>query len=384
MQLPGLPDGVAANLRGAAKRARSAIVRPPRLDRFAPVRTLRLPEHPVQRAPMAAIDAHNHLGRWLTRGGGWMAPDVSRLLDDMDGCGLAAIVNLDGRWGDELQDNLARYDLAHPDRFATFCQLDWRMLAEPGSAGSATESLVRSLRESADRGARGVKVWKDLGRSVRDAHGELVLPDDRRLDDLWAVAGALGLPILIHVADPVAFFQPIDGRNERVEELTRSPASSWARPGIPDHGRLIDALESAVERTPGTTWIAAHVASCAEDLARVSGMLARYPNLYVDIAARAGDLGRQPRAAARFITEHHTRVLFGTDVFPFRPDEIRIYFRLLGTDDECFPYSTAAVPPAGRWEISGLDLAEHVLADVYTGNARRLLPSLRTSEPAPR
>jgi predicted TIM-barrel fold metal-dependent hydrolase len=324
-------------------------------------------EHPIAAASVAAVDVHAHLGRWLTTHGGWMAPDVGALLAAMDACNLATVVNLDGRWGDELEANLTRYDRAHPDRFVTFCQLDWALLEE--RTGPA--QLVRSLEHSARLGARGVKVWKDLGLTVR-VRGRLLMPDDPVLAPVWETAGALGLPVLIHVADPVAFFQPPDRHNERLEEILRFPSVSLADQGMSAFTRLIEGLEVLVARHPATHFIGAHGGCYAENLAWVSEMLDRYPNFWIDIAARA-ELGRQPRTAARLIAEHSDRVLFGADIFPFDAREYACYFRLLETEDEYFPYSAGGGAPTGRWAISGLGLEPGLLEKVYRTNAGRLL-----------
>jgi hypothetical protein len=362
--------------RGAARAIVDAtrhVVRPlPRLHRYEPELTLRLPAHPVEKARFPAIDAHNHLGRWLDRRGNWMAPDVSLLMTYLESCNIRGVVNLDGRWGQELEANLDRNDRAYTGRFATFCHLIWDRLGDR----DGVRHLLRSLEESASRGARGIKVWKDLGRKVRDAAGALVLPDSDRLAPLWDKAAELGLPVLIHVADPLAFFRPADRHNERLEELHKHPSFSWRGKGIPEHDRLLAALESTVARHRATTWIAAHMASCCEDLGRLGAMLRDHPNLSVDTSARVGDLGRQPRATAALFADHPNRILFGTDVFPVRPGEIRTYLRFFETADECFAYSAGAVPPAGRWQISGLALPDSVLQKVYSANTRRLIPGL--------
>jgi predicted TIM-barrel fold metal-dependent hydrolase len=297
-----------------------------------------------------------------------MADDVDALLSLMQRCNVTAAVNLDGRWGDELEANLDRYDRAHPDRFFTFCQLDWTRLGEPGGEAE----LVRVLERSAGAGARGLKVWKDLGLTVT-VNGRPVLPDDPRVSPVWEAAGSLGLPVLIHVADPLAFFQPVDRCNERLEELLRHPSISLARAGESTFRRLLDALEAVVAGHPRTTFIGAHVGCYVENLSWVAGMLDRYPNYYIDISGRVAELGRQPRAAARLIEAHPDRVLFGTDAFPLREEHYLTYFRALETDDECFPYSSADPPPHGRWRISGLGLSDDVLEQVYNRNARRLL-----------
>jgi predicted TIM-barrel fold metal-dependent hydrolase len=342
------------------------------LRAYRPRASVRLTQHLVPRARFPVVDAHNHLGRWLTPEGGWASRDVDALLADMASSNVQAIVNLDGRWGDELHANLDRYDRAHPGRFATFCHLDWTALSGPGWP----DLMDGELRASAAAGAAGIKVWKDLGLGLRDEHGEPLLPDDERLADVWDTAGELRLPIVIHVADPVAFFDPVDERNERLEELLAHPEWSFADPRFPRFERLIEALEAVVAAHPATTFIGAHVGCFAEDLAWVGRMLSSYPNFHVDIAARIAELGRQPRAARRLLIEHADRVLFGIDLFPPDPSNYAIHFRFLETQDEYFDYATDDVPPEGRWTISGLGLPDDVLRKVYGENARRLIPGL--------
>jgi predicted TIM-barrel fold metal-dependent hydrolase len=343
------------------------------LSDYRPRPRLTVASHRVTRARHPAIDAHNHLGRWLSDDGDWVAPDVGRLLALMDEVNVHAIVNLDGRWGAELEANLDRYDRAYPGRFATFCHVDFEEAVRPGF----TDRLVDSLRRSAAAGACGLKVWKNLGLGFADERGELLLPDDARLADLWDCAGELRLPVLIHTADPVAFFDPVDGTNERLEELLAHPDWSFCDPRFPRFGRLMDALEAVVANHPRTTFIGAHVGCNAEDLRWVGGMLDRHPNFNVDISARLGELGRQPRAARRLVVSHPDRVLFGTDAFPPDAETYHTHFRFLETDDEHFPYAPwDPVGPQGRWAVSALDLPENVLAAVYHENASRVIGAL--------
>lgn len=345
---------------------------------WRPVPRLVAPAHPVDRARFPAVDAHNHLGRWLSawlgEPGAWTVPDVGALFELMETCNLRAIVNLDGRWGDELEANLDRYDRAHPGRFATFCHVDWSVSAEPDFGVRVADSL----RASARAGAKGLKVWKDLGLHVRDGRGELVLPDDPRLAPLWEAAAETGIPVFIHTADPVAFFDPVDERNERLEQLLAHPEWSFADPSFPRFARLIEALEGLVAAQPDTTFVGLHFGGYAEDPAFVGRMLDAYPNYHVDVAARVAELGRQARAVREVVVSHPDRVLFGIDEFPPAAENYAIYFRSLETADEHFPHSTEEVPLMGRWAISGLDLPDDALVKVYAANALRLIPALQT------
>ncbi|WBU36756.1 amidohydrolase family protein [Homoserinibacter sp. YIM 151385] len=344
---------------------------------WTPVAQLRPPETEVRRTAVPAVDIHNHLGRWLSGGdwqqgtAPWIIDDVDALLKDMDDCGIQTIVNLDGMWGEEVTANVERYDRAHPGRFLTFCQLDWARLAED----DGVDALRASLEDSAARGARGVKVWKSLGLTVRDRDGQLVLPDDPRVIAVLGHAGELGLPVLIHTADPKAFFEPLDERNERLDELL--VARDWwfgDRAVHPSFERLLEAHAALVAACPGTDFIGAHFGCAAEDLDLVERMLAANPNYHVDIAGRMAELGRQPRRVRALIERFPDRVLFGTDIYPAEAEQFRLHARFLETLDEAFSYAPGAdIPPQGRWSVSALGLPPELLEPVYRGNAARIL-----------
>jgi predicted TIM-barrel fold metal-dependent hydrolase len=191
---------------------------------------------------------------------------------------------------------------------------------------------------------------------------------------VFETAGELGLPVLIHTADPIAFFEPLDGHNERLDDLASNPEWWFGRPGLPSFDRLIDALETVVSSHPGVTFIGAHVGGAAEDLGRVSRMLDDYPDYAVDLGARMAELGRQPRAAASLIIDHPNQVLFGTDLNPMWETEYQRWFRFVETADECFGHRPDdIVEGMGRWDISALGIPAGLLPGFYAGNARRLL-----------
>ena len=353
------------------------------LRHYRPEPMVRVPEHDVPRSAFPVIDAHNHLGRPPETSSGyertsesrWAIEDVGRLVALMEECNVETIVNLDGYWGSTLEANLDRYDRSHPGRFVTFCRLDWQECSQPGWP----DRLAKSLRDSASRGASGLKVWKNLGLWVRDENGKVVLPDDDRIAPVWEVAREADLPVLIHVADPPAFFEPLTEHNERLEELLVHPEWHFADPRFPRFAKLLDALERLVATNPKVTFIGAHVGGNAEHLAWVARLLNAYPNFYVDVAARLADLGRQPRATRRLVLAYPRRVLFGTDASPPASDAYSRHFRFFETNDECFSGTGTNSPGSVRWTISGIDLPAEVLADVYGGNARRIIPVLRTT-----
>ncbi len=234
------------------------------------------------------------------------------------------------------------------------------------------EWAAKRLRVQKERGAQGLKIWKPLGLQVEDHNDKLVDVDDERLIPIWETAGELGLPVMIHVADPVAFFDPIDETNERWEEIGEHPDWAFTSPPFPPFMHILNGLRNLVKRHPNTTFIGAHVGCYGENLGWVGQMLDECPNYYIDISARLGELGRQPYTARKFFIQYQDRILFGLDAGPDL-DEYRLYYRFLETDDEYFNYNTSDVPLQGRWYVCGLYLPDDVLKKVYSENARKVL-----------
>lgn len=347
-----------------------------RLADYRPRSRLRRPVHEVRRPRVPAIDAHNHLGPAF--GGEWAAAAPAELVRVLDEAGIERIVDLDGGHGAALSAEIERWQTALPDRVTVFAGLDYDRWASDPDFGAAE---AERLRDSARRGARGLKVWKVLGLRARDPDGRLVAVDDKRLDPLWTTAAELDLPVVIHVADPVAFFDPLDPTNERWEELLAHPDwHAWPTrrvdepddAAVPPFDELLGAFGRLIRRHHRTTFVGAHVGCAAEDLDLVSRLLDANPNLSVDIAARIAELGRQPYTSREFFLRHADRILFGMDLAP-DPDEYAIHYRFLETFDESFDYGTDPVPGQGRWQIHGIGLPDDVLRKVYRENARRIL-----------
>jgi hypothetical protein len=336
---------------------------------WRPTTQLVLPSHTVPRSSVPSIDVHNHIGRWLN-GGNWMFERPGDLINILDESNVELLVNLDGFWGDELEANLDRYDAQFPERIATFAWIEWARL----SADDGVNMLRAQLRASADSGAKGIKVWKNLGLEVRDANGSIILPDDSRVVDLLGYAGELGLPVLIHIADPKAYFAPPDLTNERLDELVESPGN-WVGDAtmFPTFDRLVDALESLVLATPQTRYVGAHVGCASEDLDRVEAIMAKAPNFWVDIAGRITELGRQPRRFAALLEKFPDRVVFGTDLFPVAGATLQKYFHFLESSDEGYDYPREPYPPHPRSTISAMGLSPQLLEAIYSVNPRRWL-----------
>jgi predicted TIM-barrel fold metal-dependent hydrolase len=349
---------------GPTGRSQAPEARKPLLLRdFKPVSMLHARVHNVERARFPVIDVHNHVNDARSKGRGHIPP--AQVIATMDRCNIHKIVILTGGWKDDLQNVLDEMVKPYPDRFIVLTQIDWSRIDD----ADFSRQMVHQIDDAVARGARGLKVLKDFGLTVRDKSGKLIAVDDPRLDPVWEECGRLGIPVSMHVSDPEAFFHPVDSTNERYEELLLHPDWSFYGPRFPTKEAIIAARDRVFARHHNTTFISLHVANWPEDLDYVSGLLKRCPNVMVEFGAREAELGRQPRRARQFFLDYQDRICFGTDATP-EEAMYRNFFRWLETADEYFDYW--GYPGQGRWKIYGLDLPDQVLEKVYHLNAEKV------------
>ncbi|HVR96004.1 MAG TPA: amidohydrolase family protein [Thermoanaerobaculia bacterium] len=334
-------------------------------EEYEPKSTLVVPEHPVTRAKYPFIDVHNH--QPASR---MTAEESAKLVADMDGLNMAVMVNLSGGSGEVFQKGWAALG-RHPGRFVQFANVDFEKISEPGFG----ENAARQLEQDVKNGARGLKVFKNLGMFVKDKDGRRVPTDDPRLDPIWAKCAKLGIPVLIHTGEPVAFWEPFDRFNERWLELKEFPNRRRDSPQFASFEQTIGEQHNVFRRHPKTVFINAHLGWLGHDLGRLGRLMDELPNMYTEIGAVLHELGRQPRMAREFLIRHQDRVLFGKDIWA--PEEYHVYFRTLETADEYFPYYRKR---HAFWRLYGLDLPDEVLKKIYYQNALRIIPGIGKSQ----
>ena len=355
----------------------SGDIRELKLRDWQPRSMLKTRQSKVEKPAYPVFDVHNHLGG----GKDFLTPErVQRYLAEMDAAGVRTVVNLDGRWGTRLKETLAALDEAHPGRFLTFALLDFRGIDDEDWGRREAQRLEESFRA----GAKGLKFHKSLGLSYRYKNGKLMPIDDPKLDPVWEMCAKYNRPVMIHTADPAAFFTPLDRFNERWHELNAHPNWLFHGDRFPSREELLAQRNRAIARHPNTKFICAHFANNPEDVATVAKWLDSYPNMYIDIDARISELGRQPYTARKFFLKYQDRVMFGTDTTP-RREAYHTYYRFLETDDEYFDCASGH-HRQGFWMIYGVFLPKDVLEKLYHKNADRLFfgASAAAGEPAAR
>lgn len=332
-------------------------------EEYNPESTLVVPGEPILRAKYPFIDIHGHQRNMPEQ-------DLSPVIEAMDSLNLAIMVNLSGRSGEQLQKSVKNIADHYPNRFVVFANVDFEKVGSP----NWTENAVAQLEQDVRNGARGLKIYKSLGMRNKDTEGKRVAIDDPRLDAIWAKCGELGIPVLIHAADPKPFWDDFDKDNERWLELKTHPRRKRSDTDPAPWEQIIEEQHNIFKRHSGTTFINAHFGWYANDLGTLAELMEEMPNMYVEIAAIIAELGRQPRNARHFFEKYQDRILFGKD--SWKPEEFPTYFRVLESDDEYFPYHKKY---HAFWAMYGMDLPDEILKKVYYKNALKIVPGLDKS-----
>ncbi|HQV32455.1 MAG TPA: amidohydrolase family protein [Calditrichia bacterium] len=347
------------------------------VEEYDPPSTLVVPEHLITHAKYPFVDVHNHQFSMPTQ-------DLQLLARQMDSLNMAAMVNLSGRGfrriqqpdgsfkfglkdGEFLKESVQRAAREIPDRVLVFTNVDWEGVGSDGWLETALAHLERDVRY----GAKGLKIYKNLGMDVKDSDGNRLRIDDPRIAPVWDKCAELGIPVLIHAADPAQFWQPHDANNERWYELKERPERKRIPGKDAPFETIIAEQHNIFRQHPKTIFINAHLGWYGNDLARLGKLLDECPNVYTEIGAVLAELGRQPYFARDWMIKYQDRVMFGKD--SWNPEEYHVYFRVLETRDDYIKYYRRR---HAFWRLYGLDLPDAVLRKLYYGNALRVVPGL--------
>ncbi len=345
---------------------------------YDPPSTLVVPETLVSQAKYPFIDVHNHqfqLGA---------DQDIAELIAGMDSINLQVMVNLSGRGfqrtenedgtfsfdidsSEYLENAIRRVHEQAPGRVVNFTNISFTNWDAP----DWVEKTVADLERDVAAGAQGLKIYKSLGMMNQDAEGNLIPANHPKLDPVWAACGELGIPVLIHVADPAPFWQSKDVHNERLYELIERPGRYRGPDFEPSFEQLVEQQHDVFRRHPDTKFINAHLGWFGNDLGRMARLLDEMPNVYTEIGAVLAELGRQPRFARQFLVDYQDRVMFGKD--SWNVEEYYAYFRVLETDDDYIKYYRRR---HAFWRLYGLDLPDEVLKKLYYKNALAVIPGI--------
>jgi len=330
------------------------------LKNYRPQSLYRTPTTHIEKARYPIIDVHSHPYAESPA-------DLQQWIENMKKAGIEKTLILSHEHGARFDSVYAIYS-QYPDQFEVWCGFDYTGYDKPGFGPAAVAELERCYK----LGARGVGELGDKGKGLYyckpPAYGMHL--DDPRMDPLLEKCAELGMPINIHVAEPIWFYQPMDSTNDGLMN-----AYHWRldnQPGIVGHQGMVQILERAVKRHPKTTFIACHFANCDYDLTILGDLFDKYPNLYADISARYAETAPIPRFVRNFYEKYQDRLLYGTDM-GFDLTMYQITFRILESWDEHF-YERDQF--GYHWALNGFGLSDEVLQKVYRNNALKVLRQL--------
>ena len=332
------------------------------LKDYRPKSLYKIPITEVAKAKFPILDMHSHAYAKTPE-------EIGEWVRNMDEVGIEKTIILSGATGKEFDDVYRKYSV-HKNRFELWCGFDYTGFDQPGFGPRA----VRELERCHQAGARGIGELHDKGKGLTsetvNAFG--MHPDDARMDPVFERCGQLGMPVNLHVADPIWMYEPMDNTNDGLMN-----AFHWRldnQPNIVGLSGMIDILERTVQKHSRTTFIACHFANLDYDLARLGKVLDRHPNLYADISARYAETAPIPRFAAKFYAQYQDRLLYGTDM-GFDQPMYRVTFRVLETLDEHF-YEHDMF--GYHWSLNGFGLPDEILRKLYRTNAEKILNSRGT------
>jgi len=337
------------------------------LKDYRPQSIYRVPKSEIRRAKFPVLDVHCHGARPIDQ--------LAQMVRLMDAVGVEKAVIFTGASTADRFAETAKPYAQYPSRFDLWCNFDMTGADQPGFGPGA----VKALDACHAAGALGVGEMSDKGwgfgaRSAGGGRGGAgrgtapptpgLHPGDARMDSLFERCAQLGMPLNIHVSDPIWSYQPMDRANDGLMN-----GYTWRiddkQPGILGHDGLIESLEQAVRKHPRTTFIACHLANLDYDLTRLGQMFDRNPNLYGDISARFAELAPIPRFVNQFFRKYSNRILYGTDN-AYAQSMFSGTFRLLETSDEHYYDDFFRTY---HWPFYGFGLPDDVLKKLYRDNA---------------
>jgi uncharacterized protein len=327
------------------------------LKDYRPKSIYKIPVTQIDKAKFPIIDMHSHPYAKTPQ-------QIEEWIKNMDEVGIQKTMILTMTTGTEFDEIYRKYS-KYPDRFEVWCGLDLSGHDKPGFGPAAVKELERCRKV----GARGVGEIHDKGEGLRSGKSAApgMHPDDARMDAIWEKCGELGMPISLHVADPMWMYEKMDNTNDGLMN-----AYKWRldnKPNIVNLAGMVEIFDRTLAKHRKTTFIACHFMNLDYDLARLGEMFDRNPNLYADISARYAETAPIPRFAAKFYEKYKDRLVYGTDM-GFEKPMYRVTFRILESQDEHF-YEQQQF--GYHWALNGFGLSDDVLKQVYQANAAKLL-----------
>ncbi len=322
------------------------------------------------------IDAHLHYAGDHPKTLEWMASNDVKLLN----------ICVAHEPGDGWRDQAERYSKIakdYPDRYAwctSFSLPDYK-------DDNYAEKVIEGLKTDIADGAIACKVWKNIGMILQEPSGRFAQIDDEIFTPIFEFLGQVKLPVIMHLAEPLECWKPLDENNSMINYYTKNPQyHMYGKDDQPHHSDIMAARDNVVERHPDVSFVGAHLGSLEYDVKEIAKRFEKFDNFVVDTCgpARIVGLGRQDRDEVReFFLKYSDRIMYGSDrstegQLEMNDEELA---ESLASLTDTFQqgldyYGTDKEMTLKGYTFGGLGLPEDVVEKIFGTNAQRCFPGL--------
>ncbi len=249
---------------------------------------------------------------------------------------------------------------------------------------------VNHLKQSFDRGAIAVKIWKNIGMALKDTNGKFLMIDDPRFDPVIDFIEKNNKTLVGHLGEPKNCWLPIEKMTVSGDKdyfSTHPQYHVYLHPEYPSYEDLINSKDRMLDKHPQLRFVGAHLASLEWSVDELAGRLDKYPNMAVDMAERISHFQYQAvrdwQKVHDFFMKYQDRLIYATDQ---RVDSLQEpsernsqaleswlrHWKFFISDEKM------KVPKVGD-EFRGLKLPREVVDKIYRTNAEKWFPGIAGS-----
>ena len=252
------------------------------------------------------------------------------------------------------------------------------------------DHIIARIEHCMNLGAKGIKIWKNIGMTLQDEQGNYVMADHPAFVPVFTYLEKQGIPVMAHLGEPKNCWLPYDEMTMKSDlgYYQQNPQYHMYRfPEKPSYAEQIVARDHLLERYPKLQLIGAHIGSLEWSIDEVAKRFDAYPNFSVDLAARMSYLQLHTfydrEKLCSFLTKYQDRILYGSDN-EFRETNPNIkeeqqkrihdtwlqHWKFIATGD-LIPTNQFTLESAPK-EIQGLRLPRTIVNKIFYGNTKRL------------
>lgn len=245
-----------------------------------------------------------------------------------------------------------------------------------------SKRTVAHLKNNIEGGAVSVKLWKNIGMTLRDKNGKFMMVEDPGLKPVIDFIKSMNLPVTGHLGEPRNCWLPLN------EMTVKSDSSYFAEnpqyhmflhPEYPSYEAQINAHDHLLELHPDLIFIGCHLGSLEWNVDELAKRLDKFPNMAVDMAARICHLQYQSskdrEKVRNFCIKYQDRLLYGTDLSDGDSgdhDKLSGWIHDTWLDDwKYFTSNDKMTSDKFSGTFTGLQLPKEVVKKIYCENALR-------------